>query len=162
MRRFPAILARAGHRLVEHPFLLGATERFSARVAVMAVCFFLIGATAIRQMDGAYRQAIVKEGRYSLVETGARPWHALDLRVGWTKNGAYVGLADYAALETFSLGRFSLSFFAFLTPSAWCALAALGSIRARAAEPVSTEGDAPAPQAEGAMLAPPLAGLQRS
>ncbi|QGM98262.1 hypothetical protein [Methylocystis parvus] len=150
MRRFPFLSVR---RLVAHPVVQGVSSQFSARSAVAGLCFFLIATAADRQMDAAYRQSIVKEGRYSLVESLARPWHARDLRVGWTKNGAYVALLDYAALETFALGGFTLSFLAFLTPAAWLALAYL---KAREANDVAESEPSDAVHADGATPASPL------
>lgn len=126
MKRFPDFLSGA-RRVFRHSAAFAATTPFSGRAALTALCFFLIASAGLRQMDASYRQWIVKAGHYSSVETGARQWHARDLRVGWTKNGAYVGVADYAVLEAFAAGGYVLSFLTFLTPAAWSALALLRS-----------------------------------
>ncbi len=125
MRQFPVLVAGAARRLIEHPALRAAARHFSGRAALTALCFFVIATAGIRQMDASYRQSIVKEGRYSLVESVSRPWRAADLRVGWSKNGAYIGFADYVVLETLALGGVSLSFLAFLTPALWFAARSL-------------------------------------
>jgi hypothetical protein len=124
MKRFLAFLTGA-RRVFSRSALQTAATLFSGRAALTALCFFVIASAGMRQMDASYRQSIVKEGRYSLVETSARSWHAQDLRVGWTKNGAFIGFRDYAALRTLALGGFALSFLAFMTPAAWFALRAL-------------------------------------
>lgn len=137
MKRFPDFLTGASRGLSRHPATLAAAKHFSGRAALTALCFFVIATAGMRQMDASYRQSIVKEGRYSLVETGARPWRAQDLRVGWTKNGAYVGVADYAVLGALALGGFALSVLAFLTPAAWFAawgLAQKGEMEAESAD----------------------------
>ncbi|WP_457797378.1 hypothetical protein [Methylocystis sp. S23] len=130
MKRFPDFLTGASRGFSRHPATLAAAKHFSGRAALTALCFFVIATAGMRQMDASYRQSIVKEGRYSLVETGARPWRAQDLRVGWTKNGAYVGVADYAVLEALAFGGFALSVLAFLAPAAWLAARRLSKIGA--------------------------------
>jgi hypothetical protein len=160
MKRFPDFLSGA-RRVFRHAVVFAASTPFSGRAALTALCFFVIATAGMRQMDASYRQSIVKAGHYSLVETSARHWHARDLRVGWTKNGAYVGVVDYAMLEAFALGGYVLAFFTFMTPAAWSALALL-----RARSPGGAEENSPqeisggvAP-ASGAILA--AEGLPRS
>ncbi len=141
MKRFPVFLAGTGGRLFRYVTLFAVAKHFSGRAALTALCFFVIALAGMRQMDASYRQSIVKEGRYSLAGNSARPWRASDLRVGWTKNGAYVGVADYAVLEALAAGGYALSVLAILTPVAWFALQALahkgGGIEASGAEEVT-------------------------
>lgn len=125
MKRFLDFLTGAGRRVFRHSSALAAPKRFSGRAALTALCFFIIATAGMRQMDASYRQSIVKEGRYGLAESSTRHWHARDLRVGWTKNGAYVGVADYAVLQTLAFGGYALSVLAFLTPIAWFAAQSL-------------------------------------
>lgn len=135
MTRFLAFSTRPGAG-ISRSALRRAAQLFSGRAALTALCFFVIATAGMRQMDASYRQSIVMEGRYSLVETGARAWRAQDLRVGWTKNGAFISLGDYAVLRLLALGGFTLSALALMTPAAWLTLQALAQ---RSAEDESDE-----------------------
>lgn len=125
-------------------------KQVSSRAALSAFCFFLLASAAIKPMEAAYRRAVVKEARYSLVETDRHTWQAPDLRVGWEKSDVFVAFADFVALETLTLAAFSSSACIFLTPIVW-----LTGWLGRRPAPASADGDAD--EASAAAEKPPLA-----
>lgn len=125
-----------------------AADYATSRAALTALALLLLAFSGIGRMETAYKQSVVKEGRYSLAETPLRPWRAPDLRVGWKKKDAYVATADHIVLATLSVARFSSLLCLLLTPAAWLA----GQWRRQ-----STRGGAPAFSARPAAPPSPMA-----
>ncbi len=125
MGRLYSFLAGLFRGLLNHSAIRLAATHFSTRAALTALGFFLLATAGIHQMDVAYRKSIVKEGRYSVAETRERRWLAPDLRVGWKKKEAYVGLADYAVLASLDVGGDATWVAAFALPLAWFAASQL-------------------------------------